>query len=311
MKTGFVGLVGPTNSGKSTLMNALIGQKVSIVSPRVQTTYHSIKGIRHGTNEQMIFSDTPGFQNYPSPIPRLLNKMAEEEASGCDILVWVFDASHSRVEDQIEKLEKRIRSLKPKEKTFCVLNKVDKIAKPILLPLLQRLHKKDLFADVVPLSALKKDNLQALVNILTPQLPEGEAMYEEDAITDRPLSFLASELVREQIYRATVQEIPYACRVEIEEWENPAEGEGKRMPEIRAVIHVESSSQKGILIGKQGSMLKRIGTYARKEIEKLTGTQVVLKIHVDVEEGWTGDKRTVQNYLGQHSLGKNSGEELS
>jgi GTP-binding protein Era len=278
-------------------MNALIGQKVSIVSPRVQTTYHSIKGIRHGADEQMVFSDTPGFQTFPSAIPRLLNKMAEEEASGCDVLVWVFDASNPRVEDQIMKLEKRIRTLMPKENSFCVLNKVDKISKPTLLPLLAKIHEKGLFAEVIPLSALRSDNLQSLIKVLSPKLKEGEALYEEDAITDRPLSFLAAELVREQIYRATIQEIPYACRVEIEQWDNP--DEKRKMPEIRAVIHVESSSQKGILIGKQGSMLKQIGTYARKEIEKLTGTQVVLRLLVEVDVGWTGYKKVVQSYLGQ------------
>jgi GTPase len=295
IKTGFVGIVGPTNSGKSTLMNALVGEKVSIVSAKVQTTYHSIRGIKTTKDEQVVFTDTPGFQSFPSVVPRLLNKVADRSARECEMLLWVFDATESRVLSQIEKLSPRIKDLLPAEKSFCVLNKADKMNKLDLLPLIEKIHAMGIFAEIIPISALKKNNLEAIFKIVRPQLHEGEALYPEEQYTDRPMTFLAAELVREQIYRATHQEVPYASWVEIESWENPEEGQ--RMPTIHATIHVDSSSQKGILIGKQGAMLKRIGQYARKEIERLTGTQIVLKLFVDVQSGWHGDKQRVQSYL--------------
>lgn len=294
-KTGFIGIVGPTNSGKSTLMNALIGQKVSIVSPKVQTTYHGVRGIRSTKEEQMVFTDTPGFQRHKESVARLLNKVAERHAKDCDVLVWVFDASNPRVLLQIQKMREKILALKPKEKTFLVLNKVDKVAKPSLLPIMEAVIKLDLFHEIIPMSARKKDGLENLLKAVRPELSTGEKLFPDDDITDRPAQFLVSELVREKIYRATNQEVPYSVWVEIEEWEKEA-----KCPTIRAVIHVDSDSKKPILIGKKGEMLKRVGTEARREIEALLGHQVCLKLHVDVEKGWKTDSRRVEEYLELH-----------
>ncbi len=160
-KTGFVGIVGPTNSGKSTLMNALMGKKISIVSNKVQTTYHGVRGILNREDEQMVLTDTPGMQGHGEGIARLLNKVADQAASDCDMLAWVFDASSDRLLGQLNKLSKKIAQ-KPPEKSICVLNKVDKISKPKLLPLIEQISKLGLFSDIVPISAMKGVGVQAL-----------------------------------------------------------------------------------------------------------------------------------------------------
>lgn len=295
-KSGFIGLVGPTNSGKSTLMNALVGHKVSIVSPKVQTTYHGIHGIKNEENAQIIFTDTPGFQKHRDRVAQLLNRVAENHAKESDVLVWVFDASNPRVLSQISRMSKKIEQLKPKSQRFLVLNKVDKVNKLSLLPLIEEIHRLELFSDIVPISARKKDGIEKLLALVGKEMPQGDKLYPEEAVTDRPKEFLISELVRERIYAAAHQEIPYSVRVTVEEWtEHP--DEQKKLPTIRAVIHVDSRSKRPILIGKGGEMLKRIGTEARKEVETLLGHQVCLKLHVDVEEAWKTDRREVSQYL--------------
>lgn len=294
MRCGFVALVGPTNSGKSTLLNALVGQKLSIVSPLPQTTYHGVRGILNQSAFQMVFTDTPGYQNYPDRVPRLLNQVAEKNAKEADLLVWVFDASNARFMAQIEKLEKKIKN-RPREKTILVLNKVDKVAKPELLPLMQQLFATEMFSEVIPLSARNGVGVDSLVKVLNPLLPEGEAMYPADQLTDRPLSFLVSELIREKIYRTTRQEVPYSARIEIEDWEE--ESGAKKIPNIRAIITVDSDSRKAIIIGKGGEVLKDIGTKARQDVERLVGSQVCLKLHVKVEPQWKEDANLLNRYL--------------
>ncbi len=297
-KSGFIGIVGPTNSGKSTLMNALMGRKISIVSPKVQTTYHGVKGILNSEDEQLILLDTPGFQKQDEPVARLLNRVAEKNAKDCDALVWVFDASNTRMMAQLLKMKEMIVGLKPKESTICVLNKVDKVAKPALLPLMQSLFELGIFSEVVPLSAKTGDGISRLSQLLRTHLPAGTPLYPKDMVTDRPNEFLISELVREKIYRATEQEIPYCAWVEIEEATAVTEEEpAPRVPTIRAVIHVDSQSRRGILIGKGGSMLKTIGTEARKEIETLLGRHICLKLHVDVQGEWKKDAHHLNRYL--------------
>jgi GTP-binding protein Era len=303
--SGFVGIVGPTNSGKSTLTNALVGEKVSITSPLPQTTYHSIRGIVNGPNFQAVLTDTPGFQKQGDTIPRLLNKVADQSAKDCDLLIWVFDASHSRMMGQILKLKSKISQLKPKEKSFLVLNKVDRVAKPDLLPLLQELSALDVFQEIIPISAKKKDGLPSIMKIILDNLPEGPAMYPRDSFTDRKQNFLISEFIREKIYRTTREEIPYCARVEIEEWSDvnsPEGNEGDRaakekVPTVRAIIHVDSDSRKGILIGKMGHQLKEIGTKAREDIEKMLGHQICLKLFVSLDREWRKDANGLNKYL--------------
>jgi GTPase len=291
-RCGFVGVVGPTNSGKSTLVNAMIGEKVAIVSPLPQTTYHGVRGILNQPSVQMIFTDTPGFQEYPQPVPRMLNRVADRNAGESDLLLWVFDVSHGKALDQIQKFRKKISQLKPTASSFCALNKVDKIDKQTLLPLIQAIHALGLFAAIIPISAKKSDGIKPLAELLKDHLPVGPAMYPTDAFTDRSRDFLISEFVREKIYRMTKEEIPYSVWVETE-----GEETGGKVPTIRVVLHVDSNSRKGILIGKGGSLLKKIGTEARSEIEKMMGAHICLKLHVDVHDEWKNDANHLNRYL--------------
>jgi len=294
-RCGFVGLVGPTNSGKSTLMNALVGEKVSIVSPLPQTTYHGIRGILNRKTSQLILTDTPGFQRHPDALPRLLNRVADKNAEDSDQLVWVFDASNPRVRNQFEKLSPKIKASKRPELSFCVLNKVDKVNKLELLPLIQQISESGLFSEIIPVSARTGDGVKVLEEVLVQKLPEGEAMYGKDQRTDRPMSFRISEIVREKIYRSTKEEVPYSVFIEMEEDFGGEKAE--RVPNVRVVIHVDSDSRKAILIGKGGTLLKKIGTEARGDIERILGHQICLKLHVHVEPEWKKDANRVNRYL--------------
>jgi GTP-binding protein Era len=292
-KSGFVGIVGPTNSGKSTLLNALLGKKISIVSPRAQTTYHGIRGIQTTDSSQMIYVDTPGFQRNKEAVARLLNKVADKNAKDCDLLLWVFDASNEKVVQHIEGLRDRIAQ-KPPEKSHCLLNKIDKIPKGSLLPLLAQIHALGLFSEIIPISAKKGDGVERIKGFLSPKLPDGNVWYQPGEVTDRSQDFVLSEFIREKIYEATREELPYTVWVEIENWGEIQTG---KVPTFHAVLHVDSESRKGILIGKQGEMLKRIGVAARKEIETYLGHQVCLKILVKVQPGWREDGRHLNRYL--------------
>lgn len=291
-RSGFVGIVGPTNSGKSTLMNALLGKKISIVSPRAQTTYHGIRGIETTQEEQVIYVDTPGFQRGKESIARLLNRVADNNAKDCDMLIWVFDASSKNVPRQIDQLKLRIGQ-KPPEKSLCLLNKVDLLPKTALLPMLAEIGAMGLFGEIIPISARKGDGLDRITRFLKPKLPQGQHWYAPGEITDRPKDFVLSEFIREKIYRATRQEIPYSVWVEMENWPT----EEAKVPTYHAILHVDSESRRGILIGKGGEMLKRIGTEARKEIEAYLGQHICLKLHVQVQPKWREDDRHIKKYL--------------
>lgn len=290
-RSGFIGIVGPTNSGKSTLMNALLGEKLSIVSPKVQTTYHAVKGVLSDENSQMIFMDTPGFQKHKDPVAQLLNRVAEKNAKDCDLILWVFDVSRKDVLVQVERLSKKIKNF-PKEKSFVALNKIDRLNKLELLPLIDGIVKMDLFQEIIPISALKKDGLDRVKKILGGKLEHEMKFYPDEQLTDRPKKFLVAELVREKIYQATHEEVPYATWVEVEHWD-----EEPTVPMIHATIHVDSDSKKGILIGKKAVKLKNIGIAARRDIEKMTGKKVCLKLRVDVQKDWKRDSRHLKTYL--------------
>jgi GTP-binding protein Era len=293
-RSGFVGIVGPTNSGKSTLMNALMGKKLSIVSPRAQTTYHGIRGIRTTDTEQMIYVDTPGFQRNKESVARMLNKVADKNAKDCDMLIWVFDVSNERLFQQIEQLRERI-SVRPPEKTTLVLNKIDKLRHHELLPILAQLGEMGLFGDIIPVSAQTGNGVDRIEKMLKPRLPEGQHWYDPGSITDRPKDFVLSEFIREKVYRATFEEVPYTVWVEMENYtDTEVESE---VPTYHAVLHVDSDSRRGILIGKGGEMMKRIGTAARKDIEMYLGKHICLKLHVKVQPGWREDGRHLSRYL--------------
>jgi len=293
-KSGFVGIVGPTNSGKSTLLNALMGKKLSIVSARSQTTYHGVRGILHEGDDEVVLTDTPGFQGYPETVARLLNNVAEKHAAECDALLWVFDVSNPNVLRHLENNKARIAT-KPKEKSVAILNKIDRIPKPKLLPFLTKFYETGLFCEIVPIAALKQDGVESIRKIIHRFTQASPHFYPQDQATDRPKEFLMAEFVREKIYRATREELPYTVWVEMEE--GTAEERAQKVPVFRATIHVDGANRKKILIGKKGSLLKIVGTEARKEIEQLLGKKVCLKLHVDVDEKWRENSNQLNRYL--------------
>lgn len=295
-RCGFITLIGPTNSGKSTLLNALIGQKLSIVSPKVQTTYHRIKGIRTEENAQLIFVDTPGFQNYPKQIPRMLNQIATEGALGSDVVLWVFDVSKANWRFQLDKLKDRLGSQFQNEIHILVMNKVDLVAKPKLLPEMEAVFALQFFKEIIPVSALKEIGIESIVKAVTPYLPEREFYFSKDDLTDRPESFFVTEYVREQIYLALHEELPYSTYIELEKWE--AHPDPKKIcPTLHITIHIDSSSRKKILVGSGGLQLKNIGVQARKTIETFLGHKICLKLFVKVEDSWQENGKFLKTLL--------------
>ncbi|MCB0417089.1 MAG: GTPase Era [Bdellovibrionaceae bacterium] len=293
-RTGFVAIVGPSNSGKSTFLNAALGTKVSIVSHRPQTTLRAVKGILNEQRGQMIFVDTPGLVKRDKLMSRSLNRLADEQAKGCDVAAWMFDASLSNVLDRIRNMQDIIKNWKPKAQSLCILNKVDKVDRRLLLPLLQEVDKLGLFQEMIPIAARRQDGVDRVVDVLFNYLPVGDPLYPDDKVTDRSEDFLISEIIREKVYKITRQEIPYSVRVDIERYEGPTR---KDIPHFLARVHSDSDSRKGILIGKKGDVLKQIGSLARQDVERLLNRQVCLKLQVDVEKDWRRDERLVQRYL--------------
>ena len=290
MNCGYVALIGRPNVGKSTLMNHLLGQKLSITSRKPQTTRHRILGIKTTTAGQAIFMDTPGMHSDEKKVlNRHLNKTADSTLLGVDVVVWLLDGLYWHEYDQriIKKLEDAGLPV------ILVVNKVDKIQdKQAVLAFFAEAEQKYPFEHIMPVSALKNTNLEVLEQQIMALLPEAEPIYPEDQITDRPERFFAAEIVREKLTRRLGDELPYALTVDIERYEEHPE-----LNKIYANIWVERSSQKSIVIGKQGEMLKKIGTEARMDIEKLTGQKVYLQLWVKVKKGWSDSERAL------HSLG--------
>jgi len=288
MNCGYVALIGRPNVGKSTLMNHMLGQKISITSRKPQTTRHRILGINTTEAGQIIYMDTPGMhQVEKKALNRYLNKTADTTMLGVDVVVWLIDGLSWHEYDEIifKKLE---RAGVP---VILAVNKVDKFKdKEAILTFFAEAQKKFAFKEILPISALKGTNLDTLEGILLEQLPEGDLIYPEDQITDRPERFLAAEIVREKLTRRLGDELPYSMTVEIERYE-----EQEKITKIYAVVWVERSSQKNIVIGKQGEMLKKVGTDARKDIEKLIGSKVYLQIWVKVKSGWSNNERALQS----------------
>lgn len=288
MKAGFVAIVGRPNVGKSTLLNHLLGQKISITSRKPQTTRHRILGIHTTATAQTIYVDTPGMhKKEPRAINRYMNQAADSALSGVDMVLFVIDALKWTDEDEWV-LEKVRRASCP---VFIVINKVDCLDdKAELLPHIERLSQQLPGAEVIPVSALRGNNLAHLQQQVELRLPEGVPLYEEDQITDRSERFLAAEIVREKVTRQLGDEVPYAMTVEIERFKRE-----KRTLFINALILVERDGQKKILIGESGARLKRIGEEARKDMEKLFDQKVMLITWVKVKRGWSDDERALKS----------------
>lgn len=284
---GYTAIVGRPNVGKSTLLNRILGQKIAITSPRPQTTRHKIIGIKTGPHGQAVYVDTPGIhRGGKRAINRYMNKAARSSLAEVDVVVFVVDATRWTEQDADV-----LRSLAALDvPVVAAVNKIDTLAeKGLLLPYLQRLAEKFNFAAIVPLSARKGDNVDKLEAEVTSRLPQGEALFPEDQVTDRSQRFIAAELIREKLMRRLGEELPYAVTVEIEQF--TVEGS---MFRIHAVIWVEKEGQKAIVIGKGGAMLKEIGRHAREDMEKIFDAKVFLETWVRVKEGWSEDERLLR-----------------
>ena len=281
-KSGYVSIVGKTNAGKSTLLNNILGQKIAITSRKPQTTRHRFLGIRTDNEFQIIFVDTPGFHSgQKRALNRYMNKVASNAMRGVDIVLYVLDKLNWTEEDL-----SRVNSISDETSVILVINKVDKLEeKNSLLPFIKELSEKDLFSHIIPISALKDLGVEDLVKLIHEKLPIGGHLYPEDQVTDISERFLASEIIRENCINRLGDELPYRISVSIERF-----SEVKGIIHIDSVIFVEKQSQKGMLIGQSGSMLKSIGTASRKELEKLLESKVMLKTWVKVKSGWSDNE---------------------
>ena len=279
-RAGYIAVVGRPNVGKSTLINTLVGAKVSIVSSKPQTTRHRVLGVRTEGEAQFVFVDTPGFQTkHRNALNQSMNRVVTQALNEVDAVLFLIESMKFTPAD--EQVLKLLPSGTP---VILVVNKVDQVAdKTRLLPFLQQAAGQFRFAEIVPLSALAAKDGDRLLGIVGKYLPESEPFFEEDAITDRSERFLAAEIVREKVFRLTGDEIPYGVAVEIEKYETEASG----MRRIHAVIWIDRDAHKPILLGKGGEHLKRIATEARQDMEKLFDAKVFLQCWVKVKSGWT------------------------
>src|SRR5215472_11425090 len=292
-RSGFVCILGRPNAGKSTLLNALVGEKLAIISPKPQTTRNRIQGVVHipkrkgKDSGQVVLIDTPGVHKPDSSLGRKMMVEVREALEGCDLVLVIVDVTHKLDERDKFALDMLRQS---KTKAFLLLNKIDLIPdKSKLLPLIDEYRKLYDFTDVIPISALKRKGLDELLNMILTALPAGPSYFSEDEVTDQPARFMAAEIVREQVLLNTSEEIPYATAVVVDSFE-----EQKRLTRIAATIYCERDGQKGILVGKGGQMLKKIGTAARVQIERMLGTKVFLELFVKAEPGWRDSRGFVE-----------------
>lgn len=287
-RCGFVAIVGRPNVGKSTLLNHILGQKLAITSRKPQTTRHNMLGIKTENGVQAIYVDTPGLHKYDDKaLNRYMNRSASSALKDVDVVVFVVDRLRWTEEDQM--VFERVRQVRCP--VLLAVNKTDRLDdKTVLIPHLAWLQQQLPEAEIVPISALHQHNLDTLERLVNERLPEGEHMFPEDQITDRSSRFLAAELVREKVMRQLGAEVPYQVTVEIEEFKQ----EG-RLLNIHALILVEREGQKKIIIGEGGERIKRIGTEARKDMEKLFDSRVMLNLWVKVKGGWSDDERALRS----------------
>ena len=311
-RSGFVSIIGRPNAGKSTLLNALVGEKLAIVTRKPQTTRNRIQGIINVERKkptqakeawvghprpagQIVLVDTPGVHKPVNSLNRRMMKEVYDALEGCDLLLLIVDATAKFGTGDQFALDIVKKSGQP---CILLLNKIDALDKQKLLPLIAEYKSLHDFAEVIPISALKRDGLDMLLDTVVRALPEGPRYFPKDQLTDQPERFLVAELIREQVLLTTDQEVPYATTVLIEQYE-----EGERLTRIAAVIYCEREGQKAILIGKQGATLKKIGTAARLQIEKLLNTKVFLELFVKVQAGWRDSRQFIEETDWRKNLG--------
>ncbi len=284
--TGYIAIIGRPNVGKSTLLNRMVGQNVSITSKKAQTTRHRINGILTDEQSQFIFVDTPGFQmQYMNRLNSVMNRTVTKSMYGVDVVVFVIEALY------FDERDEQVLKLLPVDKpVILAINKVDRISdKSRLLPFLEKLSKVFSFSAMIPVSAERGTQIQELIHVIRPYLPEGPPLFSRDEATDRSERFIAAELIREKLFRLMWDEIPYSTSVAIDQFTNES---GLR--KIYASIIVDRANQKAMIIGKNGEELKLVATQARRDMEKLFGSKVYLKVWVKVKSGWADDLRALK-----------------
>jgi GTP-binding protein Era len=294
IKSGFVSIIGRPNVGKSTLLNALLGEKIAIISDKPQTTRNRILGIVNQPGAQMVFVDTPGIHKPMHKMNEIMVKTALATYNEVDVILMLVEATEKPGGGDKFIIETLSGVKTP---VFLLINKVDLVKKEALLPLIEESRRLYDFAEIIPVSALHND-LGGLLGAILKRLPPGPKYFPDDQLTDQPERFIVSELIREKVFALTKEEIPYSSAVVIEEMK-----EEPGITRITATIYVERDSQKGILIGKGGAMLKQIGTLARQDAEKLLGVKIFLQLWVKVKKGWREDERMLRNIgvLGEES----------
>ena len=278
-KSGFVSIIGRPNVGKSTLLNRILGEKIVAVSDKPQTTRNVIRGILSDEVSQIVFVDTPGIHSARNRINKAMVDAAMTAVTGIDLLLLVVDATQRIDEPFVKDI-----CTKAGAPVWLVLNKIDQVEpKDKLFSLIEGYTKLHVFSEIIPISAQSGSNVERLVGLVRERLPEGEALFPDDILTDLPEKFICAELIREKVFRLTTKEIPYGTAVVVEAFQERENG----VVAITATIMVERDTHKGIIIGKRGSMLKKIGEQARRDIERLLGTRVFLELFVQVQERWT------------------------
>jgi GTPase len=280
-RSGYIAIVGRPNVGKSTLLNSLLGEKVAIVSPKPQTTRNRITGIKTSSHSQIVFLDTPGIHQARSLMNRRMVEVALQSLHEVNGVLWLLD-SRGRIGPEDERIAATLRGVK--SPVFILLNKIDLVSKGKLLPLIQRCAELLPGKEIIPISALKGENLPLVLDLVETGLPEGPKFFPDGEFTDQSERFMAAEIIREKVFLLTGEEIPYGVGVSIDEF---TEKEEKNLIVIQATIHTERESHKPILIGKKGSMLKEIGQSAREELERLLGCKMYLELFIRVDQGWT------------------------
>jgi GTPase len=288
IRSGFVGIIGRPNVGKSTLLNRVLGQKISITSNKPQTTRNRILGICNRPDEQILFLDTPGIHQARGPLHRYMVEQALSTCKGVDLVLYLVEATSGPLRGTDEVLARVSACGKP---LFLVINKIDLVPKANLLEMIDS-YREYAFAETVPVSALKGEGMDGLVDTIVRYLPEGPRYYPDDQITDLPERFIVAEFIREKVMRRTREEIPYGCAVAVESFTEKPE---QNLVVIQAVIHVEREAHKRIIIGHKGQMLRTVGTEARKSIEDLLGTRVFLELFVRVQKDWTRSERLIRD----------------
>ena len=292
-KSGFVNIIGRPNVGKSTLMNALVGERMSIITNKPQTTRHRIIGILSGEDYQIVFSDTPGIIRDPSyKMQEAMNRFVHTTFDDADVMLFVTEADeHYEDDDPVIGLLKKVEV-----PLFLIINKIDKTEPEKIVELIKTWNERIPFKETIPISALNKSNTEKVFELVLENIEEGPAYYPKDQLTDKPERFFVSEIIREKILLHYQQEIPYSCEVVVESFKETTTKHGDPLVRIAATIFVARKTQKMIIIGKNGSAIKKVGTDARKDIETFIESKVFLELHVKVKDNWRNDERMLKHF---------------